>query len=165
MLYNLAARGSMIAGETGGATLSHGNMYFSGWKGRKGSGLERQLPLDQRTLPFVLGGELSFSVGVNLKMAATRWTDWAADIGLRNDKGSPEEGCVSLRIILIVQACNHLFRTGVNLYTGKNELALSFQTSHLPLWRADETCCVQLSSVSQAKSNSRSADDAQGGAD
>ena len=69
-------------------------MYFSGWKGRNGSGLDRELPLDRSTLPFALGGELTFGVGVNLKMAATRWTEWAADIGLRNDKGSPEEGCV-----------------------------------------------------------------------
>ena len=85
------AKGSVCAGDSGGSTL-HGKMYFTGWKGKKGSGTARELPLDQRTLPFIPGGELTFGVGVNLKMAATRWTDWASDIGLRNDKGSPEEG-------------------------------------------------------------------------
>ena len=80
------------AGDSGGGTLPSNNLYFSGWQGRKGSGLDRELPLDQGTLPFARDGELTFSVGVNLKMAATRWTEWAADIGLRNDKGSPEEG-------------------------------------------------------------------------
>ena len=75
--------------------MPRGNMYFSGWKGRKGSDLDRELPLNHNTLPFALGGELTFGVGVNLKMAATRWTEWAADIGLRNDKGSPEEGYAS----------------------------------------------------------------------
>ena len=58
----------------------------------RGLAPEGELPLDSRLLPFAQAGGLSFGVGVNLKMAATRWTNWAADIGLRNDRGSPEEG-------------------------------------------------------------------------
>lgn len=72
------------------------DVFSSGWKAQKrssdGPGSGAEPPLDGRTLPFAPNGALSFGVGVNLKMAATRWTNWAADIGLRNDKGSPEEG-------------------------------------------------------------------------
>lgn len=43
-------------------------------------------PLDPKLLPFSKG-PLSFGVGVNLKMAVSRWTDWAHDAGVREEKG------------------------------------------------------------------------------
>ena len=75
--------------------------FSSDWKGQKAPAQDFgvDLPPNTRVLPFEPGGLLSFGVGVNLKMAATRWTNWAADIGLRNDRGSPEEGCVSSVLI------------------------------------------------------------------
>ena len=67
-------------------------MIHENWDGRKASGLGRELNIGPDLLPFEVAGPLSVSVGVGLKMAATRWTNWAADIGLRNDQGSKEEG-------------------------------------------------------------------------
>ena len=67
-------------------------MIHPGWEGRKASGLGRELRLGADLLPFDRLGPLSFGLGVTLKMAATAWTTWASDIGLRNDSGSPEEG-------------------------------------------------------------------------
>lgn len=71
--------------------------FSPGWREPRGRDTSPDLQLDDRLMPFQPRAPLSFGVGVNLKMAATRWTNWAADIGLRNDKGSPEEGCVALR--------------------------------------------------------------------
>lgn len=80
------------AGIDSAGTMRH-DAFSSAWKASKGPEQgSMDLPPDPRVLPFVPGGLLSFGVGVNLKMAATRWTNWAADIGLRNDRGSPEEG-------------------------------------------------------------------------
>jgi len=45
-----------------------------------------------RLLPFPRGA-LSFGAGIGLKLAVTRWANWAADVGLHNAKNGPEEGC------------------------------------------------------------------------
>ena len=47
---------------------------------------------DARLLPFPRGA-LSFGVGIGLKLAVTRWANWAADAGLHSSKKSAEEGC------------------------------------------------------------------------
>eukprot|EP00891_Asterochloris_glomerata_P004843 jgi/Astpho2/4843/Aster-05779 len=46
-------------------------------------------PLDQKLMPFPRGG-LSFGIGVNLKMAVSRWTNWAHDVGIKEAKGAVE---------------------------------------------------------------------------
>lgn len=45
-----------------------------------------------RLLPFPRGA-LSFGAGIGLKLAVTRWANWAADVGLHNAKSGAEEGC------------------------------------------------------------------------
>jgi hypothetical protein len=50
--------------------------------------------LDPELLPFPRG-QFSFGVGVNLKMAVSRWTNWAADVGLREENMGAEEGCAN----------------------------------------------------------------------
>lgn len=49
------------------------------------------ISLDPDLLPFPRG-RFSFGVGVNLKMAVSRWTNWAADVGLREENMGAEEG-------------------------------------------------------------------------
>ncbi len=49
------------------------------------------IALDPDLLPFPRG-RFSFGVGVNLKMAVSRWTNWAADVGLREENMGAEEG-------------------------------------------------------------------------
>ena len=90
----------LAAGEDSNGTLGRRDTFSSGWNQNNAIQAEREAPLDGRLLPFASSGPVTFGVGVNLKMAATRWTNWAADIGLRNDKGSPEEGWVALNIQL-----------------------------------------------------------------
>lgn len=51
------------------------------------------ISLDPDLLPFPRG-RFSFGVGVNLKMAVSRWTNWAADVGIREENMGAEEGCV-----------------------------------------------------------------------
>ena len=46
-------------------------------------------PLDQKLMPFPRGG-LSFGIGINLKMAVSRWTNWAHDVGIKEAKGAVE---------------------------------------------------------------------------
>lgn len=55
---------------------------------------------DARLLPFPRGA-LSFGVGIGLKLAVTRWTNWAADVGLRDAKSGAEEGC-AFRLMLSI---------------------------------------------------------------
>ena len=72
------------------------DVFSSGWKNpghnRNAStasttgGVGVDPPLDPKLLPFSKG-PLSFGVGVNLKMAVSRWTDWALDAGVREEKG------------------------------------------------------------------------------
>lgn len=52
------------------------------------------IALDPDLLPFPRG-RFSFGVGVNLKMAVSRWTNWAADVGLREENMGAEEGCAA----------------------------------------------------------------------
>ena len=49
----------------------------------------QQLPDDARIFPFTVGA-VSFGLGVNLKMAVTRWSNWSADVGLRDEKQGEE---------------------------------------------------------------------------
>lgn len=68
--------------------------FSSGWRetaaGAGGSATRAaDVALDPKLLPFEKG-PLSFGVGVNLKMAVSRWTDWAHDAGLREEKGTVE---------------------------------------------------------------------------
>lgn len=81
-----------VGDSDSGSTPMASRMIHQQWEGRKASGLGRELKLGPELLPFERAGPLSFTLGVTLKMAATAWTTWAADIGLRNDSGSPEEG-------------------------------------------------------------------------
>ena len=82
----------VMLGEDSSGTMSRRDTFSTRRNESRGLAPEGELPLDGRLLPFAQSGGLSFGVGVNLKMAATRWTNWAADVGLRNDRGSPEEG-------------------------------------------------------------------------
>lgn len=49
------------------------------------------MKLDSKLLPFPKG-PLTFGVGINLKMAVTRWTNWASDIGIKEDLKGIDEG-------------------------------------------------------------------------
>ena len=72
------------------------DVFSSGWKqpghtrtastSSMTGGAPTEPPLDPKLLPFSKG-PLSFGVGVNLKMAVSRWTDWAHDAGIREEKG------------------------------------------------------------------------------
>ena len=80
----------------GGMSPDSRDVFSSGWKQsghhRTAStssitgGAPTEPPLDPKLLPFSKG-PLSFGVGVNLKMAVSRWTDWAHDAGVREEKG------------------------------------------------------------------------------
>ena len=78
------ARAGDLGDEGGGALLGGGE-----WE----AGLsDRAVQLDPELLPFPRG-RFSFGVGVTLKMAVSRWTNWAADVGLREENMGAEEGC------------------------------------------------------------------------
>ena len=69
------------------------------------------IALDPDLLPFPRG-RFSFGVGVNLKMAVSRWTNWAADVGLREENMGAEEGwenlwhiCISLVVCMPGRSC------------------------------------------------------------
>lgn len=47
------------------------------------------MDMDQRLLPFRCG-PMSFTTGVNLKLAVTRWSNWSADVGIRDEKKGDE---------------------------------------------------------------------------
>ncbi|KAK9839098.1 hypothetical protein WJX74_009525 [Apatococcus lobatus] len=49
------------------------------------------MKLDSKLLPFPKG-PLTFGVGINLKMAVTRWTNWASDIDIKEDLKGIDEG-------------------------------------------------------------------------
>lgn len=44
--------------------------------------------LDYRLLPYPEGA-LTFSVGAGLKMAVMKWSNWASDIGVKEESLSP----------------------------------------------------------------------------
>ncbi|DBA70289.1 TPA: hypothetical protein ACH3X2_011717 [Trebouxia sp. C0005] len=87
----------LTAGDPGAMSPSSRDVFSSGWKNSghhrnastssaAGSVAGAEAPLDPKLLPFSKG-PLSFGVGVNLKMAVSRWTDWAHDAGVREEKG------------------------------------------------------------------------------
>ena len=91
----------LAADELDGSPIRR-DVFSSGWKqpaARSNAFAAAQrtsLQLDSRLMPFPKG-PLSFGVGVNLKMAVTRWTNWASDAGIKEERvGSGEEGCVAV---------------------------------------------------------------------
>lgn len=57
------------------------------------AGLEEEAEsLDAKLLPYT-AGRISFGIGIQLKMAVARWAEWAADVGLHDDKRGTLEGC------------------------------------------------------------------------
>ncbi|KAL0019458.1 hypothetical protein WJX77_004963 [Trebouxia sp. C0004] len=83
----------LTAGDANAMSPSSRDVFSSGWKNSghqrnasTSSGAGAEAPLDPKLLPFSKG-PLSFGVGVNLKMAVSRWTDWAHDAGVREEKG------------------------------------------------------------------------------
>ena len=82
----MAAERRASAGDVG---LEEGRGAFSDdWDSMLADG---NIALDPDLLPFPRG-RFSFGVGVNLKMAVSRWTNWAADVGLREENMGAEEG-------------------------------------------------------------------------
>lgn len=86
-----------MSGDAGAMSPSSRDVFSSGWKNSghhrnastssaAGGVAGAEPPLDPKLLPFSKG-PLSFGVGVNLKMAVSRWTDWAHDAGVREEKG------------------------------------------------------------------------------
>ncbi|CAL5224103.1 g6734 [Coccomyxa viridis] len=76
-------------GSAGDLGLEEGRGAFSDdWDSMLADG---NIALDPELLPFPRG-RFSFGVGVNLKMAVSRWTNWAADVGLREENMGAEEG-------------------------------------------------------------------------
>eukprot|EP00884_Botryococcus_braunii_P007165 jgi/Botrbrau1/1644/Bobra.0185s0054.1 len=73
----------LVIGEDGG----EGRVSFSG----KGGMEEEAEGLDPKLLPFT-PARISFGVGIQLKMAVARWAEWAADVGLHDDKRGTLEG-------------------------------------------------------------------------
>ena len=97
------------AGDDDDLLFEHRSSFLPAWQqdrtlGPAGSlGTEDEPALEPRLLPFPRG-RLSFGVGVNLKMAVSRWTNWAADMGLREDtKAGSEEGCVGCTHLLMLR--------------------------------------------------------------
>ena len=89
MWLSAAAEQRVPAGDVG---LEEGRGTFSDdWDSMLADG---SIALDPELLPFPRG-RFSFGVGVNLKMAVSRWTNWAADVGLREENMGAEEGCAS----------------------------------------------------------------------
>ncbi len=79
------------AGESDGSDAAARD-GASVWSGDLDSLLsDGNISLDPDLLPFPRG-RFSFGVGVNLKMAVSRWTNWAADVGIREENMGAEEG-------------------------------------------------------------------------
>ncbi|KAL3132833.1 hypothetical protein ABBQ38_006758 [Trebouxia sp. C0009 RCD-2024] len=88
----------LTTGDAGdGMSPDSRHVFSSAWNKQSGhqrtassssmpGGAPPEPPLDPKLLPFSKG-PLSFGVGVNLKMAVSRWTDWAHDAGVREEKG------------------------------------------------------------------------------
>ena len=81
---------TLLAGDMNGAMSPVSrDVFSSGWKEPGSITRHADVALDPRLLPFDKG-PLSFGVGVNLKMAVTKWSDWAHDAGVREEKGTLE---------------------------------------------------------------------------
>lgn len=79
----------------------HASPASAGEEGAQGAGgmgagpvgLEEEAEsLDPKLLPYT-PGTISFGIGIQLKMAVARWAEWAADVGLHDDKRGTLEGC------------------------------------------------------------------------
>jgi len=84
------------AGDAGGAAAQPVGAFHQPAHANGGGGAPAELS-DARLLPFPRGA-LSFGAGIGLKLAVTRWANWASDAGLRDARtGAPltgaEEGC------------------------------------------------------------------------
>ena len=83
--------GVLLPGEMDGGDAAARD-GASVWSGDLDSLLsDGNISLDPDLLPFPRG-RFSFGVGVNLKMAVSRWTNWAADVGIREENMGAEEG-------------------------------------------------------------------------
>ncbi|KAK9805120.1 hypothetical protein WJX72_000185 [[Myrmecia] bisecta] len=88
---------ALVAGDELDGSPIRRDVFSSGWKQQAShnafasNSSPALMPLDARLLPFPTG-PLSFGVGVNLKMAVTRWTNWATDVGIKEERRSGEEG-------------------------------------------------------------------------
>lgn len=47
--------------------------------------------MDARLLPYV-SGTMCFSTGMALKLAVSRWSNWSADVGIRDERRT-DAGC------------------------------------------------------------------------
>jgi len=84
-VYPVAVEWRASAGDLG---LEDRSSFPDDWDTMLSDG---NIALDPDLLPFPRG-RFSFGVGVNLKMAVSRWTNWAADVGLREENMGAEEG-------------------------------------------------------------------------
>lgn len=106
-------------------------------------------PLDPKLLPFSKG-PLSFGVGVNLKMAVSRWTDWAHDAGVREEKGVLEGLVNHLLHTMPTLACStincgQLYSTGQTPEGSKPLCSILTKTA---LAGVMETCHLQHAATS-----------------
>ncbi|KAK9830927.1 hypothetical protein WJX81_006480 [Elliptochloris bilobata] len=77
----------LLAGNAENGAGQPGSAFADANGSEDGAGAVR----DARLLPFPRGA-LSFGVGIALKLAVTRWANWAVDAGLHNAKKGAEEG-------------------------------------------------------------------------